>query len=486
MKYVNKILLVLLLLFTCEIVSAKQISIYLFHSSDCSHCKAEIKFLDEIKDNYDIKVYKYEVMYNDENRDLLADIRKLLANNDSRVPFTIIGTTVITGFSDFQKSQIEGAVQEYQTVPYCDKVGLYLGHTTDQSGCNEKGKIYVDVSADKWVNYEFEDEKLIITDTNRVMPSSKGTTLIFKRDGSDTGAKGNWVCESIDGDASKCDDESNILIVRKDGNYIISNEENTIKPIPIIGEVDVKKFSLPLISIVMGFVDGFNPCAMWVLLFLLSMFVTMKNRKKAWFLGITFIATSAAVYFLIMIAWLNIVASLTTVRWIQIAIALFALGASVINIRSYIKSRKEDDGCNVTDAASRKKIVGKVKKIANLEEESENKKKFAFLLAVLGVMALAISVNVIELACSAGLPLVFTEILALNNLGNAAKLMYILIYILFFMIDDIIIFAIAMLTFKVTGISTKYTKYSHLIGGIIMLIIGLLLILRPSWIMFNF
>ena len=406
MKYVNKILLVLFLFFICNTVSAKQISVYLFHSSDCVHCKAEIKFLDELKDKYDIKVYKYEVMYNSENRKTMENVRKLMEDTGSLVPYTIIGTTTFTGFSEVQETQIEKAIIEYQEVAYCDKVGLYLGHTTDDSECDGK------------VDPKEEDSKMNL---------------------------------------------------------------------PLIGEVDVKSFSLPIIAIVIGLVDGFNPCAMWVLIFLLSMFVTMKNRKKAWVLGLTFIATSAAVYFLIMIAWLNIVASLTTVRWIQIAIAVFALGAAAVNIRSYLKSRKEDDGCDVTDAASRKKIIGKVKRIATLEEESEtDKKKFAFLLAILGVMALAISVNVIELACSAGLPLVFTNILAMNKIGGVAKLVYLLLYILFFMIDDIIVFVIAMFTFKVTGISTKYTKYSHLIGGIIMLIIGLLLILKPSWIMFNF
>ena len=110
----------------------------------------------------------------------------------------------------------------------------------------------------------------------------------------------------------------------------------------------------------------------------------------------------------------------------------------------------------------------------------------AFLAAILGIIALAISVNVIELACSAGLPLIFTQILAMNNVSMVARVIYILIYILFFMIDDIIVFIIAMATFKITGISTKYTKYSHLIGGIIMLIIGILMIFKPSWIMFNF
>ena len=95
-------------------------------------------------------------------------------------------------------------------------------------------------------------------------------------------------------------------------------------------------------------------------------------------------------------------------------------------------------------------------------------------------------VNLIELACSAGLPLLFTQILAINDLSNFMYGLNILIYILFFLFDDLIIFTIAMITFKVTGISTKYTKYSHLIGGIIMLIIAALMLLKPEWLMFNF
>ena len=110
----------------------------------------------------------------------------------------------------------------------------------------------------------------------------------------------------------------------------------------------------------------------------------------------------------------------------------------------------------------------------------------SLLLALVGVITLAFSVNLIELACSAGLPLIFTQILALNNLGLFEYSIYILLYLIFFLIDDIVIFVIAMKTLEVTGISTKYTKYSHLIGGIIMLIIGILMIFKPSWLMFNF
>ena len=109
----------------------------------------------------------------------------------------------------------------------------------------------------------------------------------------------------------------------------------------------------------------------------------------------------------------------------------------------------------------------------------------SFILSILGIIALAFSVNVIELACSAGIPLIFTQILALNNLSMVSYIFYMLIYILFFLIDDLIVFIVAMVTLNVTGISTKYTKYSHLIGGIVMVLIALLMIFKPDWLMLN-
>ena len=109
-----------------------------------------------------------------------------------------------------------------------------------------------------------------------------------------------------------------------------------------------------------------------------------------------------------------------------------------------------------------------------------------FILSLFGIIALAASVNIIELMCSIGIPLLFTQILAMNNLSTFEYAIYMLLYILFFLIDDIIIFVGSMITLKVTGLSTKYTKFSHLIGGIIMLLIGLLLIIKPELLMFNF
>lgn len=261
-------------------------------------------------------------------------------------------------------------------------------------------------------------------------------------------------------------------IEKNDGIYRESDE----KKIPLLGKVNVKEVSLPLISIVIGFVDGFNPCAMWVLIFLISMLFNMKNRKKMWILGLTFIFFSALVYLFFMMAWLNLASTIIS-TWFKYVIALVAIIGSIINIRSYIKDRKKDAGCQVTSSTKRKKIIYKIQKIVN--EKS-------FILALIGIMALAFSINLIELACSAGLPVLFTQILAINNLSVFEYSLYIFLYLLFFIIDDLVIFIIAMVTLKITGISNKYTKYSHLIGGIIMFIIGILMAFKTDWLMFNF
>ena len=283
-------------------------------------------------------------------------------------------------------------------------------------------------------------------------------------------------CEDVVGNvlAGKTANETTI---KKEVKEQKKDKEDSIKDLPILGKVDVKKVSLPIMSAVIGLVDGFNPCAMWVLVFLISMLLGTKDRKKMWILGLTFLFTSAFIYLLFMVAWLNVAIKMNTVIWLRITIAIIAIIAAFINLKSFYKSLKKDTGCEVVDSKKRKNIIEKIKKFT-LEK--------SLILGLLGVMTLAVSVNFIELACSAGLPLLFTQILALNNLSKLSYMIYILIYIFFFLIDDIIVFVIAMFTLKITGISNKYSKYSHLIGGIIMLLIGLLMIIKPEWLMLNF
>lgn|SRR5574344_62814 len=259
--------------------------------------------------------------------------------------------------------------------------------------------------------------------------------------------------------------------------YASDNQVEETVNAGILGEVSAKDVSLPVFSIIVGFVDGINPCAMWILIFLITMIMPLKDRKKQWIIGLTFLGTSALIYLLFLVSWLNLAVFLTKISLIRMIISVFAIIFGMVNIYRYIKEHGDDVGCDVTDANKRKKIMNKITKITSNQK---------FILSIIGTIGLAISVNVIELVCSLGLPVVFTNVLAINNLNTLQYIIYIFLYILFYMIDDILVFAIAMKTMHIKAISNKYTKYSHLIGGIIMLILGLLMALKPEWIMLNF
>ena len=418
-KYIKLLLLgILFILFPLSVnAEGRVVNIHLFYGETCPHCAAEEKFLDEyLKDKDNVKLYMYEVWNDSKNQELMSEVAKQIGPTANGVPFTIIGKRVITGFSEsYTPEEIKSAV-EY----YLDENNTYRDYAGEVTGKTKK-----------------EDVK---ENTNELVESN--------------------------------DENENSLISTHD------EETSYEKTVPVLGKINAKTVSLPILAVVLGFVDGFNPCAMWILIFLITMLLNMKDRKKMWILGLTFIITSGVVYLMFMLTWLNLATFISKISYIRLAIALVAIIVGIINLYNYIKSiNTEDDGCEVVDKKDRKKIM---KKIMTITTEKK------FILALLGIIILAASVNIIELMCSIGIPLLFTQILAMNDLSTFNYMIYMLIYILFFLIDDIIVFVISMITLKVTGVSTKYTKYSHLIGGIIMLVIGLLLIIKPEILMFNF
>lgn len=244
--------------------------------------------------------------------------------------------------------------------------------------------------------------------------------------------------------------------------------------LPKIGNINLNTLSLPALTVVMGFLDGFNPCAMWTLLFLISLLIGMEDKKRMWALGLAFIVASASVYFLFMVAWLKLFLFIGFILWVRILIAFVALIGGFLSLKKFVS--KDSSGCDVVGDTKRKAVFDKLGNITSNR---------SFIFAMLGIIALAFAVNLVELVCSAGLPAVYTQVLALNKLGTLQYYGYILLYILFFMLDDMFVFFVAMCTLHMTGITTKYVKYSRLIGGILMVIIGLLLLFKPEILMFN-
>ena len=341
-----------------------------------------------------------------------------------------------------------------------------------------KEKLFLKELQAKYPNLEIKDYEISQNLTNALLLQERGRELKADVSGVPFTVVGK---EYISGfrDADTTGKQIENLVIQSLGHEI--QEVKPVAPpppidsikVPLIGEVQLKSLSLPVLTFLIALMDGFNPCAMWTLLFLISLLLGMKDRKRMWLLGTAFIGTSALVYFLFLSAWLNLFIFIGMVAWVRVGIALVALAAGAMNLRDYFQNQT---GCKVTGNEKRQRVFTKLREI------TVNKQ---FWVALGGIMLLAIAVNLVELICSAGLPAVYTQVLSLSNLPRWQYYLYLIFYVFIFMLDDLFIFFTAMLTLKAVGIESKYAIVSKLIGGILMIIIGMLLLFRPSLLMFG-
>ena len=235
--------------------------------------------------------------------------------------------------------------------------------------------------------------------------------------------------------------------------------------LPIIGKFVPADYSLPALAVILGLVDGFNPCAMWVLVYLISLIATLRDRKRIWLIVGSFVLASGVLYFLFMTAWLNAFLFIGYVRPVTTVIGLVALGGGILQIRGFIET-KGAIVCEVTDEESRKKTMTRIQKVVSSP---------ITLGTVAGIVALAFLVNSIEFVCSAAIPAIFTHVLSLASLTTFQYYGYILLYVLFFMLDDLIIFGTAAFALS-SNLGERYAKYFRPVGAAILIILGVLLL----------
>ena len=414
---INKLLVkifafAVVLIFSFRIFAVENtVNIYFFWAETCPHCAKEKIFLNNLKkEDPNIIVNNYEVSENQKNSNLLKAIGEKHNINVAGVPITIIGKDYLTGYLNDQTT------------------GEQIKILIDKYG-KEGDPNILKATIDDFVN----KSKITFTPTPTSAPITK--------------------LENSDIKTSNLPEKINL---------------------PVFGPINLKNFSLPALTFIVALLDGFNPCAMWTLLFLISLLLGMQNKKRMWILGTAFIVTSAFVYFLFLSAWLNLFLFLGFVFWVRVIIGVIALGSGIYYLRDYWINKQ--GGCGVMENEKRQKVFKKLRDITQKQQ---------FILAIGGIMLLAVAVNMIELICSAGLPAIYTQILALSDLPKWQYYFYLIFYIFIFMLDDLFVFFTAMLTLQAVGIQNKYSRFSHLIGGIIIIIIGLLLLFKPEFLMFN-
>jgi glutaredoxin len=244
--------------------------------------------------------------------------------------------------------------------------------------------------------------------------------------------------------------------------------------LPLWGRVDTNQMGLPLFTIVVGFVDGFNPCAMWVLLFLLSILVNFHDRKKMAVVGGTFVVISGLAYFAFMAAWLNIFLIAGVSRPLQIGLGLVAVAVGGIHVKDFFAFGK-GLSLSIPDAA-KPGIYARVRRVMQAEKLST---------AVGAVAVLAVVVNLIELVCTAGLPAVYTQVLVNNGVEGAGYYAYLALYILVYMLDDAAMLTIAIITLSKRKLQERGGRILKLVSGAVLLVLGLLLVFKPDWLLWG-
>ena len=238
----------------------------------------------------------------------------------------------------------------------------------------------------------------------------------------------------------------------------------------LFGRLSASRLGLPLFTLALGLLDGFNPCATWVLLFLLSLLVRLQDRGRMALVAGTFVLVSGAVYYAFMAAWLNIflvVGMSAGLRWTLGGVAL-VIGA--INIKDFF-AFGEGPSLSIP-AAAKPGLYARARAVLRAE---------ALPASLLAVAGLAVVVNFIELLCTAGFPAIYTAVLTQQQLSPAAHYAYLGLYIAGYIADDTLMVAAAVIALGSHKLTERAGRWLKLLSGAVMLALGMVMLLRPEW-----
>ena len=250
-------------------------------------------------------------------------------------------------------------------------------------------------------------------------------------------------------------------------------KENVID-VPVLGKIDAQLVKLPSFTFIIGLLDGVNPCAMWVLMFLLTLLVAAKNRKKVIMIGSVFVISSGVAYFLFMTAWLNIFTFMGMTTYVTIALGVVALIMGLINMKEFFFFKK-GVSLMIPDKV-KPKLFEKMRRVIN------NKSMF---LSILGTVALAFFVNLIELGCTIGLPAIYTRVLSIQNVSTLKKYLFMALYNVYYVVPLAVIVLVFVVTMGKHRFEEKHAKKLKLVSGLLMLTLGLILIIKPDLLVFS-
>lgn len=387
-------------------------TIYLFWGEGCPHCEVAKPILQEIaEENPRIGYLDFEI-YNDlENRSLFMTFASEFGFEPRAVPTIFIGERYWEGFTTDIQREIESYLNTCQT-----------------SGCNDPGaEILAGTS-------------LSLTEPTPTPTKPVPTPIVV---------------------------EPEIEPILEPTQEPVSGQTITL---PLIGTIDLSGQSLLVSTLIISFVDGFNPCSLWVLSILLSITLQTKSRKKVLIVGGVFLLTTATLYGLFIAGVYSVLRIISFMGWIQVLVALMALGFALVNIKDYFWYKE-----GVSFTISDDKKPGIYQRMRGILRHSDS------IWQLIGAtIVFAAGIALVELSCTAGFPVIWSNILASQNVENVAFVLLLLVYILIYLLDELGIFLVAVFTLRSTKLEEKHGRVLKLIGGVLMLTLAIVMLVDPT------
>jgi thiol-disulfide isomerase/thioredoxin len=246
--------------------------------------------------------------------------------------------------------------------------------------------------------------------------------------------------------------------------------DSTVLQLPLVGAVDLGARSLVVSTALIGFMDGFNPCSLWVLSVLIALTLRIGSRRKIFIIGITFITVTALIYVLFIAGLFTVLTFVSFLGWIQAVMALLALFFALVSIKDYFWYKQ---GVSFTIADEKKPgIYRKMRRILNATDS---------LPAMIGAtVVLAVSVSLVEFSCTAGLPVLWTNLLTAQDVEPTTFALLLALYMIIYQLDELAIFSAAVFTLKASRLEEKHGRVLKLFGGVLMLTLAAAMLIDPA------
>ncbi|MBA4420679.1 MAG: hypothetical protein C0391_05990 [Anaerolinea sp.] len=277
--------------------------------------------------------------------------------------------------------------------------------------------------------------------------------------------------------ASECPD-AGAGIIGENSNPNMQPVDNPPAPVdpnasyidlPLIGRIDLNTQSLTISTLLISFVDGFNPCSLWVLSMLMALVIHTGSRKKILIIGIIFLTVTASIYALFIAGIFSVLKVISFVGWIQVVVALVAFVFAIVNIKDYFWYKE-----GVSFTISEKNKGNLVQKMRNVLAKSDN-----FWSLVGATVVLAAGVSLVEFSCTAGFPVLWSNLLNAHNVSMSTFVLLLVLYMVIYQLDEIAIFSTVVVTLKASRLEEKQGRILKLIGGSLMLTLAIVMLIDP-------